>query len=167
MRVGSDHHPSGECIILQYDLVNDSGAGLPEPDPVFIGNGRQEIIDFFIFTYRLGQVGLAFILCHDQVIAMHRTGYRYFFAAGGIKLKQGHLGGGILHRHAIRGEIHISFSPFKILRFHSVKKVSIQNFLSQGQGTSQCFTGGIHFGGHFSVSLFDKIKIEYHGNYTI
>ena len=35
-------HPRG-CVVLQDDLVDDSGSGLPELDPVLLGRALQEV----------------------------------------------------------------------------------------------------------------------------
>jgi hypothetical protein len=43
MGIGTDHHASGKCIVLQHHLVNDTGAGLPEADAVFVGYRFQKI----------------------------------------------------------------------------------------------------------------------------
>ena len=37
MRIGPDNQPTGERVVLQYDLMDDPGAGFPEPDPVLFG----------------------------------------------------------------------------------------------------------------------------------
>jgi hypothetical protein len=34
VRVGSNHEPIGERVVLENDLVNDTGTGLPEIKPV-------------------------------------------------------------------------------------------------------------------------------------
>ena len=49
MAVGTDHHTTGEGVVLEYHLVDDTGARLPEADAVFIGDGRKEVEDLFAF----------------------------------------------------------------------------------------------------------------------
>ena len=48
VRVGSYHHSSGECVILKYYLVDDSGARLPETYAVAGGRRLEKSVNFSI-----------------------------------------------------------------------------------------------------------------------
>ena len=86
MGVRTNHHSAGECIVFQYNLVDDTCTGLPEANAIFIWDGRQEFIYFLIFCYCFFEVGFAFILCHNQVITMNRWRDCHLFATSSIKL---------------------------------------------------------------------------------
>ena len=43
--VGADHHPAGERVLLEHDLVDDPRARLPEADAVLRTHGAQELVD--------------------------------------------------------------------------------------------------------------------------
>ena len=43
--VGADHHPAGEGVVLEDDLVDDPRARLPEPDAEPGADGPQEVVD--------------------------------------------------------------------------------------------------------------------------
>ena len=57
--VGADHHPAGERVVLEHDLVDDPRAGLPEPDPVLRARGAQEVVDLRVGVERRREIGAA------------------------------------------------------------------------------------------------------------
>jgi hypothetical protein len=85
-----------------------------------------------------------------------------FFAAGGVKLKECHLCGGVLHGNPVWCKINVGFAPLKICDSNTLPKVGIKYFLGKRKWTTQCSSGSIHFGGHFTVGLLNEVKIEYH-----
>src|SRR6478735_2014632 len=42
--VGADHHPAGEGVLLEHDLVDDAGSGAPEADAVLGRHALQELV---------------------------------------------------------------------------------------------------------------------------
>ena len=50
--VGADHHPAGERVLLEHDLVDDPGARLPEADAVLRRHGAQELVDLGVHVER-------------------------------------------------------------------------------------------------------------------
>lgn len=73
--VGADHQQTWKCVILEDDLVDDTGTRVPETDAV-LGTGRlQEIIDFLVDVLGAFQILLATHLGLDQVVAVDRRGY--------------------------------------------------------------------------------------------
>src|SRR4029079_1912639 len=70
VRVGPDDQAARKRVILQYDLVDDACAGLPESDPVLLRRRREEIIDFLVFVHRAKEIFFRPHLGADQVIAV-------------------------------------------------------------------------------------------------
>ena len=62
MGVGADYHGSREGILLQIDLMQDTGAGTPESHAELGGGRAQEAVDLFVL---LGQVGEAVYVVGD------------------------------------------------------------------------------------------------------
>ncbi|MNY05921.1 hypothetical protein D3C86_1386550 [compost metagenome] len=48
MRIRTDHHTAGKCIVFQYYLVDDARTGFPEAQTITVRYGRKEIVYFFI-----------------------------------------------------------------------------------------------------------------------
>lgn len=48
MRVGTDHEEAGECVVLEDDLMDDTGAWFPEADTVFSSSCFEELVYFFV-----------------------------------------------------------------------------------------------------------------------
>src|SRR3989304_11545 len=75
--VGPDHKPAGKRVILEDDLVDDAGAGLPEADPVLLRRRGEEVVDFVVLGDRpLHVLGRA-ALRPDQMVAVKRAGNRH------------------------------------------------------------------------------------------
>lgn len=73
--VGADHQQTWKCVILEDDLMDDTGTRVPETDAV-LGTGRlQKIIDFLVDVLGAFQILLATHLGLDQVVAVDRRGY--------------------------------------------------------------------------------------------
>ena len=162
MRIGSDHHTAGEGVVFEHDLVNDTCAGLPKSDSVLIRNRGKEVEHLVRLVDRLLEVGGCTHARLNQVVAVHRRGNRHFFAARRHKLKQGHLGRRVLHRHAVWGKVDVRGSALEGLLCFALPKVSVQNFLREGQGAAQHAAGGLHFGFVTGVKRRNHIEVKYH-----
>lgn len=77
--VGADHQQTWKCVILEDDLVDDTGTRVPETDAV-LGTGRlQEIVHFLVDVLGPFQILLATHLGLDQVVAVDRRGHGDFW----------------------------------------------------------------------------------------
>src|SRR5690606_20166510 len=86
VRVGTDHHTTGKCIVLKYHLVNDTCARFPETDSIFIGNGSEKIVNLLINFIRCGKVSHSSRFSLDQVIAVYSRWYSYLVTPGCAEL---------------------------------------------------------------------------------
>ena len=107
MRVCTDHHSSRECVVLQYNLVDDASSRFPEANSVSVGDILQELVYLTVGDVGGLKVTLGIMVGLYQVVTMHCGGYRNTGATGIHQLQQGHLGSSILHRHPVGCEIHI------------------------------------------------------------
>jgi len=76
VRIGTDHQQAGEGVILENNLVDDAGSGIPETNAVFGTRGLQEIINLLVDILGAFQILITADLSFDQVIAVDRGGYR-------------------------------------------------------------------------------------------
>jgi hypothetical protein len=160
--VGTDHHTAGEGVVFEDDLVNDTSTWLPETDVVLIGYGGEEVEDFAVDVVRNGEVLLCTNLGQDKVITVDGRRNGNLITASHHELKQCHLGGGILHRHAVGLEKYVVTTTLVLLQRILRVKVGIENFLRECQGAAQRFAGFGNFAGEVCVDLFDQIDVKCH-----
>ena len=48
MRVGSDEQKAGEGVVLEDDLVDDAGSGVPESNSVLVAGRREEVVHLLV-----------------------------------------------------------------------------------------------------------------------
>ena len=70
MGIGADHELAGKGIILQRDLVDDSGPWPPEAHTVLGRRGTQEVVHLAVLRERLSEVRCALHARLDQVVTM-------------------------------------------------------------------------------------------------
>ena len=136
MRVRADEKSTGECIVFEDDLVNDTGAGTPEANVVLGTGRRQEIVDLLVDADGASEVLLAADLGLDQVVAVDGGGISHLIHASRHELQDGHLGGGILAGNAIRAQLQIGLAPLNLLTV-GVIQVGIEDLLSIGERAVQ------------------------------
>ena len=71
VRVGADHHRARKCVVFQDNLVNDTGARLPEADSMFFTGRTQEVINFRVVVECPLHIFVSADSCLNQVIAVH------------------------------------------------------------------------------------------------
>ncbi len=103
--VGADHHPAGERVVLEHDLVDDPGAGLPEADAVLRARGAEEVVDLRVGVERAGEVGGAVRARLDEVVAVHGRGELGPVEARAHELEHHDLGQRVLERDAVGIEV--------------------------------------------------------------
>lgn len=133
VRVGADQQTTGEGVVLEQDLVNDTRAGLPETNVVLCAGGRQEFVDLLVDADGAGQVLLAADLGLDQVVAVHGGGVGNLGHACGHELQDGHLGGGVLARDAVGTQLQVGGTALNILALWVVQ-VGVEDLLGVGEG---------------------------------
>ena len=109
--VGADHHPAGEGVVLEHDLVDDPAARLPEADAVLGRHRAEELVHLAVGVERELEVDLGAGLGLDEVVAVHGGRHRHPCEARGHELQQRHLGGGVLHGDAVGVEVVVACGP--------------------------------------------------------
>ena len=133
--VGADHHPAGEGVALEDDLVDDPRPRLPEADAVLGRDAGQEVVDLLVGLLGRQEVGDGAHLGQDQVVAVDGGGHLHPGQAGGGELEQRHLGGGVLHGHPVGLQLDVGLAPLEAGRVgHGVAgQVAEEDLLGQGE----------------------------------
>ena len=129
--VGADHHPAGEGVLLENDLVDDARARLPEPEAVLGADGAEEVVDLGIGVVGDREVCVRADACLDQVVAVDRRRHRHHGKSGGHELQQRHLGGCVLHGDPVGVELGIGLAPLEILAI-GIGEMVDEDLLGQG-----------------------------------
>ena len=106
--VGADHHPAGEGVVLEDDLVDDPRPRLPESDAEAGADGAQEVVDLGVGVERAAQVGGAVPLGLDEVITVDGGGHHDPVEAGHQKLEGDDLGQCVLEGDAVGIEVRVA-----------------------------------------------------------
>jgi hypothetical protein len=133
VRVGTDHKTTGESVVLEDDLVNDTGAGLPETEVVLGARRTQEVVDLLVGLVGASQILLATNLGLNQVVAVDGGRSGNAGHAGAHELEKSHLGGGILASNSVGAELEVADATLDLLTVRIVQ-VRVQNLLSEGEG---------------------------------
>ena len=142
MGIRPDHHAARERVVLQDDLMDDTGTRLPEADAVAGCRRGQEIIDFRIGLQGVREIRFSAFLRADEVIAMNRGGHAHGLTARAHELQQRHLRRRILHRHAVGTELAEILQPLQGLHGSRIVHVGIQDLLRQRQRPAQHLPDG-------------------------
>ena len=137
--------------------MNNARPGFPESDAVFFGGRFQKVVHFPILIACSQQVFFRPHLRPNQVVAMNRAGNRGLFLPRLDELQHGHLGRGILHRHAVRSKGQHGFSPLPRLSVEIVG-VGNQNFFGQGQSSTELLASGLHCRRHVCVDVLHQLN---------
>lgn len=134
MRVGTDHQTTGESVVLEDDLVDDTRAGLPETDVVLGTRRRQEVVDLLVDLVGTSKILVTTNLGLNQVVTVDGGGGSHGGHACRHELQDSHLGSGILTGDTVRTELEVGLSTLDLLSVRVVK-VRVQDLLSVGQRT--------------------------------
>ena len=132
VRIGAEHHPAGEGVILEHDLVDDAGARLPEAETVARRCRLEEIVDLAVEIDGGLDVGVGAGAGEDEVVAVDRRGHRRGVAAREHELEQRHLGGGVLHGDPVGLELDIGLAALENLVL-GVGQVAEEHLLGEGE----------------------------------
>jgi hypothetical protein len=111
VRVGSDHHETRESVVLEDDLVDDTGSRLPETNTVLGTGSGKEVVDLLVDVDSSGKILDTSNLGLDQVITVDGSGDGGLGKTSGHELEDGHLSGGILASNSLRESAVSRFSP--------------------------------------------------------
>lgn len=152
VRVGTDHQTTGEGVVLKENLVNDTGARLPETNVVLGGGGGKEIVDLLVDLVGTDKVLLTSNLSLNQVIAVHsgRRGDRWH--AGRHELQDGHLSGSILASNTVGAHSKVRLATLNVLTVRVIE-VRVQDLLGVGQRAPQTLTDNVKVLGHLPVEV--------------
>lgn len=134
VRVSSDHETTGEGVVLEDDLVNDTRTGLPETDVVLGASGGQEVVDLLVDVLSTGKILLTTNLSLNQVVTVDGGGGSDGGHASGHELENGHLGSGVLASNTVGTELEVRDTTLDVLLMRVVK-MRVENLLGVGQRT--------------------------------
>ena len=142
MGVGADEETAGEGIVLEENLVDDTGAGLPEADVVLGAGAGEEVVDLLVDVDGALEIFCTANLGLDQVVAVDGGGVGHRGHAGRHELEDGHLGRGILAGNAVRAQAQIRDTPLDLLAV-GIVQVGVEDLLGVGEGAVE---SGAHNG---------------------
>ena len=154
--VGPEHHPAGERVLLEHDLVDDPRARLPEPDAIFRRHRAQELVDLGVHVECVAQVGVGADARLDEVVAVHGRGHLYARESGGHELQERHLRGRVLHRHPVRAVIRVVGTA---LGAHHGRVVGVgeEDFLGERQRPPEAPPSLGHRARELGIDGFDEL----------
>lgn len=152
MRVGTDHQTTGESVVLQNDLVDDTGTGLPETDVVLGSSGGKEVVDFLVDVVGTSKILVATDLGLNQVVTVDGSGSSDGGHASGHELEDSHLGSGILASDTVGAKLEVGAATLNLLSV-GVVKVRVQNLLGVCERTAQTTTNDVEVLGHLPVEV--------------
>src|SRR5210317_1300298 len=71
MRIGPDHHPTRECVVLKHHLVDNSRSGTPEADSVLGRNAPEEVVNLAVRVDCHSEVNRGANLRLDEVVTVN------------------------------------------------------------------------------------------------
>lgn len=89
--ISADHETTGEGIVFEDDLMDDTRARFPEAEAVFSGGGSQKVVNLLVDVDSALKILDATDLCLDQVVAVDGCGDGGGVHTGGHELEDGHL----------------------------------------------------------------------------
>ena len=162
MGVGTDHHATGEGVVFEHHLVDDACTRKPAVNAVLGGNGLEEIVHFLAFFLGTGEVLFGTFAGDNQVVAVHGTRHGHLGLAGGGELKQGHLGGCVLHGHAVGVEFGKILAALVSPVLGAIDQVAVDDLFGEGERTAQLLAGSFNAGGNAGIDALDHVEIEKH-----
>lgn len=134
MGVGTDEKSTGEGVVLENDLMDNTRSGLPETNVVLGGGGAKEVVDLLVDVDGSSKIGLATNLGLNQMITVDGGGGLDGGDTGRHELEDGHLGGGILAGSSVGSQLEVRLSSDNLLLMGLVE-MAVENLLGVGQGS--------------------------------
>ena len=158
VRVSTDHQTTGESIVLQDDLVNDTGTGLPETNVVLASSRGKEVIDLLVDLVGAGKILVTTNLSLDQVIAVDSGGGSDRGHASGHELQNSHLSGGVLASDTVGAHPKVGLATLDVLAMRIIK-VRVQNLLSVGKRAAQALANNAQVLRHLPIKMADMLAM--------
>lgn len=150
VRVGTDQEGTGESVVLEHDLVDDTRAGLPEANVVLCARGGQEVVDFLVDLVCAGQILLTADLSLDKMVTVYGGGGSNGGHACRHELEDGHLGGGILASYTIGAQLEIAGAALNLLAV-GVVQMRVEDLLGEGERAVQALAHDLEVLAHLLV----------------
>jgi hypothetical protein len=150
VRVSTDDQSTGESVVLQNDLVNDTGTGLPETDVVLGSSGGKEVVDLLVDLVGTSKILVTTNLGLNQVVTVDCGGSLDRIHASGHELEDSHLGSGVLASNAVRAELEVGGTTLDVLSMRIVK-VRVEDLLGVGERALETRTDNVEVLGHLLV----------------
>ena len=150
MRISSDEKTTWESVVLEDDLVNDTGSWLPETDVVLGARSGKEIVNLLVDVDSACKILGTSDLGLNQVVAVDGGWVCDGWHAGGHELKDSHLCGGILASNTIWAESQVRDTTLDLLSVWIVQ-VRVEDLLSIGQRTVETVADNLEVLGHLLV----------------
>ncbi len=131
--VSANHHATGEGVVLEDNLVDNTRTRVPEAHAVLSSGGGKEVVHLGVLVLSDGEILLALDLGLNEVIAVDGGGDSSLGETRGNELKDGHLCSSILHSNAIGAKLEIRLATNDGSSILRVVKVAVNNLFSVGQ----------------------------------
>ena len=140
MAVSSEHHETGDGVVLEDGLVDNTSTGRPEVDTILLASRLEEVKDLVVGRDTGLQVLIGTLGSDDQVVAVNTGGDNGRGEVAGHELQEGHLGRGILHVHTVGLELEVGLAADVTAavgvgeeRLFDIVEVGVEDLLGQGQ----------------------------------
>jgi hypothetical protein len=150
VRVSTNKKTTGETVVLEKNLVNNTGTGLPETDVVLGTSTRKEVVDLLVDVNSASKILLTTDLSLDQVVTVNGGRVGNLVHASGHELKDSHLSGSILASNTVRSQLEVARTTLDILAM-GISQMRVQNLLSIGQRSVQTRADDVKVLGHLLV----------------
>ena len=156
MRVGTDHQTTGEGVVLQDNLVNDTGARLPETNVVLASGTGKEVVNFPVDVIGTGKILLTTNLGLNQVVTVDGGRGSDGGHASGHELQNSHLSSGVLASDTVGAHLEVRLSTLDVLSMRIIK-VRVQNLLSVGKRAAQTLTNNVQVLRHLPIKFANML----------
>ena len=142
--------------------MDDACTREPAVNAVLGRHGLQEVVHFLAFFLGAREVLFDTFAGDNQVVAVHGAGYCHAGLAGGGELEKGHLGGCVLHGHAVGVEFGKILAAFIGPVLGAIDQVAVDNLFGEGERTAQLLAGSFNAGRNAGIDALDHVEIEKH-----
>lgn len=150
MGVGTDEETTGESIVLENDLVDNTRARAPETK-VVLGAGRgQEVVNFLVDADGAGKILLTTNLGLNQVVTVDGGGVGDGIHTSRHELEDGHLSSGVLAGNAVGAELEVRLATLDFLAV-GIIQMGVEDLLGVGKGSVKTRSNDGEVLGHLLV----------------
>lgn len=164
VRVSTDQETTGEGIVLEDDLMDDTGAGTPEANVVLCARGGEEVVDLLVDLVGAGQILGAADLGLDEMVAVDSGRGGHGGHASGHELEDGHLSGGILAGDAVGAELEVALAALDLLVM-GIIQVRVEDLLGVGERAVEALADDAEVLAHLLV--VDEVALPPVGHFDL